>query len=495
MLVIPVCVACAAFGALAEGVGASPPPAKHLSPAAPGPRAAEPAPTVAWCDSVVEMQTSPQSGVTSFWLSNGVRVHHLRLSTRPGQVVGTITLCGGKLLEDAKTRGLSEVSAGVLDDWDTAAPEATKATGLGGRDMRIDASAASDAIVLRLSGSAADFEAGLTVAHELLTHPTVTTVNVDAAREQVVRELRRRAADTTTAARISDALNQAVLPPEDVRLHPPDERSLAGAGPENVKAWIERHTKEGGAPIEAAFVGDLSLADALRIADKTLGSLPRRPRVCPETDGALRAAKRPAGPVAAELRGAEPGGPAGHPQTTLARGCFGPDIASLADQRALRAASRIAAARLKQTFAADGFTSAPDQISGSVYVSAFRGLGIFLITATGEDALRAQGAAEIDAELTRLGAQGPGEDELAKVADELAKGADGFQRDPRYWSGALARSTSLGIDPDEIATGAAYFRALTPEMVRDAVRKYYRPDATVSLTLRAAPAAASEAKK
>lgn len=481
---ISICLAAAICGI---AIGA-PPPAERLAPSAP-PVAPAPQRSL-WCENVVEMQTARRSGVTSVWLSNGVRVHHLRISKRPGQVVATIALSGGKLLEDANSRGMTEIAAGVLDDWDAAAPIASAAEHMAGRDVRIDAAAGLDAMTLQLSGSVGDAGAAMRVVRELLTSPTVTRESVDASREQLVRELRQRGADGRSA--VSDATNAAIGGEADVRMMPPDERALGAIGAERVIEWVRRHARENGAAIEVAFVGDLALADALALADTTLGTLPKRERVWAGTNAAQRiAVGGPAAAVRKEVVGVTQ---VGAGRVTVVRGCFGPEMGELSEQRVLRALVRIAIARVKSRLAEPelGMGATAADVSGGVYVSPFVGRGMVLLTVTADASKATALGAVIDEELARLAAAPPAADELAPIADELGKVVMRLEQDAAYWSAVLARCDALGMDPDEIASGAAYYKALAPERISEVFRMFLRDERRIAIMVRgperAAPA-------
>jgi predicted Zn-dependent peptidase len=467
-------------GLAAPSLAVSPPPSEQTVAR---PRSApEPAPDpqTLRCPSVCEMQTARRSGVTDVWLANGVRVHHRRIDRQPGRVVVTVALCGGKLLEDASTRGVTEITAGVLDDWDNAAPQATRAGQMEGRDVRIDAAAAQDAITIRISGARAEIEPALGVVMELIRRPTVTPKQVGAAREQVVSELARRAADPRSL--VSDALNHALLPDQDARMRPPDERTLGAITAERVLAWMDRQAKEGGEPIEAAFAGDISLCEAVHLADATLGTLPPRARPCAEANLKRRDVAAPAGAIHDDVR-LEVGLPSA-PRATVIRGCFGPEMNELTDQRALRAVLKVAVARLKGRLTPPRF-NVPDGPSAGLYLSAFKGLGVALIIApvADESQTGAVGTA-IDEELARLGKDGPTAEELSDAAIDLARAADRADNDPRYWAEALARSTSMGLDPEEMAGAGSFYRALTPGQARDTLNRYARSDRAIALTIR-----------
>ncbi len=466
----------AVFCACAMG---APPPDQRVEPAPGGPVVEDPRSLV--CDRVLEMQTARRSGVTSVWLASGVRVHHRRMDRQPGRVVVTIALCGGKLLEDSATRGLTEVAAGVLDDWESVAPEASAPARTEGRDLRIDAAAGQDGMTIRMSVSAADLEAGMGIVRAMLVSPTVGTPAVEAAKEMVVREVRRRAGDPRAV--VSEAVNHAVVPEGDARLEPPNERRIRGITAEEVRAWIDRHTKEGGEPIEAAIVGDVSLAAALKLADGTLGTLPVRARPGPGTHSALRRVAVPAGPVSREARVDEVMLGAG--RVIVVRGFFGPDVSSLGDQRALRAMLGVATNRLKERLVGPRFDVGAEGPASGLFMSAYDGLGMGLVTAATRQPGEAAVGAAIEEELGRLASDGPTAEELARAAGALARSADAAERDIRYWSAALARCTSLGLDPDEIARAGEFYRTLTPAAARAVLAKYHTRERTIGITVRA----------
>jgi zinc protease len=458
---------------------APPPTAAPVSPPTP---ATAPAPLP--CDSVVELQTARLSGVTSAWLANGVRVHHRRIDRQPGLVVVTIALCGGKLLETPETRGLTEITAGVLDDWDSVAPDASRAARMEGRNLRIDAAAGQDAITLRLSGSKTDLDSGLAVVRTMLTGPSIAPETVESAKDQVIRELRRHATDPRAA--VSEAVNQAVVPVGDIRLKAPDERSIRSITPEQVRTWIDRHARERGEPIEAAFVGDLSLAEALHLADAFLGALPARARPGADTHAALRRIPLPVGAVKTVVH-ADPA-IVGQHKAVVVRGFLGPDMSELDDQRALRAMLRVATTRLKARLVAPRFTVSLDGPSAGLYMSAFPGLGMALVTTTVGAGEADAASGVIEEELDRLQKDGPTPEELSLASEDLARAADALDHDSRYWSAAVARCTVLSMDPDEIAHAGRYYRTLSPQRARDVLAKYRAGNRLIGITVRAAPA-------
>ena len=473
---ISVCLVAAACGAV---IG-TPPPEERVVPAVPP--GAPAAPRSLWCENVVEMQTARRSGVTSIWLSNGVRVHHLRIGTRPGQVVATIALLGGKLLEDASSHGMTEITASVLGDWETVAPSATAAARLTRQDVSIKATAWMDALTLQISGSAADAGAAISIARELLVGPTVARESVDAARQELVRGLRMSGADARTV--ILRETDRALDGGADARMFPVQERDLGAISAERVSEWVRQQARENGSAIEVAIVGDLALADALAMVDTTLGTLPRRERVSPRTNIARRVLV--GGPPAAVQKDIVGITPVGTGRVMVVRGCFGPEMGELAEQRALRALIRITTARIKVRLAEPqfGMSASAVDISSALTPTPMVGLGTVLVMATVDASKGAAVGAAIDAELAALAAVPPTVDELLPIADELGKQVTQLEEKPVYWSGVLARCNSQGIEPDEIASGAAYYKALTPEKVSEVFRKFWRDERRIAITVR-----------
>ncbi len=135
---------------------------------------------------VVERATHEATGVTSVWLSNGVRVHIKRMTERQGEVLGSIHVFGGLVNEDASTRGLTDAATTALarpagggltstqiDDLTTG----WKASVRGGSD--------ADGLTIGLSSSPDELERAMQLAHVLLTAPMVETTSAAGADSQV----------------------------------------------------------------------------------------------------------------------------------------------------------------------------------------------------------------------------------------------------------------------------------------------------------------------
>lgn len=448
---------------------------------------------------VVELTEHRRSGVVSFWLDNGIRVHYRHIDQPPGQVQVTISLLGSEILETPETRGLSALAAGVLDEWAISAPVSV-AAGAGSHDLHLDGIAGVDALQLRVWGSHTDMDAALRVASELLTRPHVDDAVLARVRAETAREIAERAADPRVAA--SDAMMRAIFPAAapSARTAPLIQADIDRHAAPAVAQWLNKHTQINGLPIEVAIVGDLSLADALRLADKHLGKLPQRARVERTALAAERAVARPAGPI---VRSADAGL---MPEwSTVLVGCFGPDVDRTAELRVLRAAARVLGERLAARFKAENIpfrtvrpvnTLPPNAaaaqaasaqttgaIGASVAQSAYTGMGLFFASADVAPADAARARVAMEEEIASLIARPPKPEELTPITEAMTRVVRTFDRDARYWSGLLSRADSLGIDADEASEGSAFYSALTGEMIRETLRHYWTPQTRIAITV------------
>lgn len=432
---------------------------------------------------VLELTQNRKSGVVSAWLSNGVRLHYRRIDQPPGQVQVAIAVLGSEMLETAETRGRSALAAAAMDEWTLSAPEAVR-VGAEARDVHIDAMAGPDALQLRVWGSAADMEIALRAAAELLTRPHIDDAVLARARAALGTEIAKRDADSRAIA--SGAMTGAIFPPNDPRVPPVTLDGINRHGAADVSAWLALHTQIHGSPIEVAIVGDLTLAEALRLAETGLGAIPDRPRVSPGALAAQRTVPHPPGPIVRVVdAGVTP------EWSTVLVGAFGPDVRRTAEQRTLRAAARVLGQRVAARLAADAIPVRPGSIGANLSLSAYTGMGLFFVSAdtpaSAPDAAP-RAIAAIEDEIARLVTHPPTEAELAPVREALGKVVQTFDRDARYWAGLLARADSLGINTDDVAEGVAFYSALTPEQISAGVKALWVPANRVSITVNPKPA-------
>lgn len=437
-----------------------------------GPDDPAPAPSTA-----VEIQTARRSGVTSIWLASGIRVHHRRIETVRNQVVVTLAMSGGELLETAETRGLSRLAAIAMMQWTSIAPNAAARAGAMA-DIRIVAGAPIDGVQIRVICDPRALRMGMDAMREMIESPAITRESLDKARDALVIELRREEQDERSmmARAIFQAMNP--LPVDDARGRPLDPRQLAGVTPEQVTGWIARHAAENGSTIEVAVVGDVGLSEALDAVDGALGSLPPRARPGLGVDTRITPISRTPRPLqeTRTLAGWSS-------RASVSSGCVAPEIDRLDDQRVLRAAGRVIIERARARLGNPGVAGGRGDPTIALTPSPISGMGTFLVS-TQVAPSDAEGAmAILDAELDQLAREAPTPAELAVAVVPLIQTAKEFETDARYWSGVLARSTALRVAPDDIMAATDFYKALAPDAVRDTVRRYVTPEARIRMTI------------
>jgi zinc protease len=94
------------------------------------------------------------------------------------------------------------------------------------------------------------------------------------------------------------------------------------------------------------------------------------------------------------------------------------------------------------------------------------------------------------AEVRRMQREGPTADLTTRVKEAARRGYETALRQNGYWIGRLQTTHLLGQDPGVILTRPARIASLTPEVVKDALTKYFPLDRYTVVTL--VPAAAAK---
>lgn len=465
-----------------------------------------------WAGQVVSMSGHRRAPVVSFWLRNGVRVHHLKmigptvrgepmaLSTQGGvqatqqsdaiggdagnaergtgesaaaepepapsggMVTVTINLVGGELRETAANRG---VSIGACAPWDDLSVRgvlpARAQVALEGRTVRMESVSGQDTLQLRLSARRADLEEAMRVATALLLRPQVTPDGLRDVMLTAVRQREQRMGQERDI--VAGAIAEAMFPADDPRLRLPTDDELSRVTVEQAQAWLDEHVRGNGAPVEVSIVGDVTLEDAMRLAAGYLGQLPVRERVGPEATRALRTLPAPAYPVSRIIkRPIEPD------QAIVVVGFPGANAVDTRELRTTRVASRLFDERATQALKDAGFDS-PEVTAAALPASVYPGYGVVVANMRCERS-RAEEAADVMlAALAKLADAGALAEELPPIADELSRAVEQFERVPWYWSGILARADTIGVSIDEIAEGVAFYRGLNIETVNAALKR------------------------
>lgn len=453
-----------AAGALARPDGCSA-AARHEPPA---PIGAE------WRDRVLEMQAHRRSAVVSAWLSNGLRVHHRRMTEQPGRVEVVVCFSGGELLECGQTRGLTLLSACFLDAPGAAGLSASEiARTLSQRDVRIEGGVAPDGLVMRIWGAAADIEAGLAASAAVFASPRADEESVARAAEQA-REVVARSRNNERVV-VADPLREMLCGVAECRAQPACVNKVGRFEAADVEGWIRRHGLESSG--EVAVVGDIDLESALRLVASTMGGLPERGRASHKCLGADRKVPRPQGPLIGETR-CDAGAPV--EQAHVMAGFLSPNQCEVLEVRRLRAGARVLAERLEAKL--HGLDLGGEARVAAQYLpSPFDGLSVTVITARVAPTHAAAVRQVMQDSMCQLLDDGLAAAELARATESLAQWVSASERDPRYWSMLLSRSTMTGLEPDELVDGAAMYRTMKPSDVIDAMRRACTPENRVGL--------------
>ncbi|MFN7020872.1 MAG: hypothetical protein ACK4WH_06045 [Phycisphaerales bacterium] len=427
-----------------------------------------------WTLRVVEMQGHRRAPVVTAWLSNGVCVHHKRMPSPAGQIVVTINLIGGELLEGPESRGISMAAAAAWKGKSIREVETGEAARLiQNRDVYIEAASTPASLQLRVWGSREDVEAGLRVVSELLTRPEVEAEAIEEAAKLADSIL--SALSTTEQGHLRTAVWTALYPPpeKEPRTWPAQPARIRSFSTQAVQKWLDWHIES--APVEAAIVGDVTLEQAMRLAGGFLGRMPNRDRISPRTLSESRRLVPPPLPLEQRIRAELPPGAA-----LAIVGFMGGDEARPAELRLLTVGARLLNEAVKGALSNAGVETAG--VGASVVpAAAYPGFGAVILCARVSRA-DADVAAEVMTRAVQayIASDAPaGEQEKLSIGQfslPLRRQAEALEADQRYWSTSLARTTTLGIDIDELADAPMFYGAVEADSLKAALRRNAAPE-------------------
>ncbi len=417
---------------------------------------------------VVESGEHAASQVTSAWLSNNVRVHHRFMDYRKDQVTVSIALVGGELLETDADRGITMAAQIAfmrpatkrLSSTDVRELMTGKKVEVGGGGFR---GGSDDAVMLSVSGSPAELETGMQLAHLLLTEPKLEP----AAFEQI-RTLVKQGIESSTkeAGGYGARLSQGIAFPQDhARTRPVEVADVDRITVEAAQARIEKLVKE--SPIEVSIVGDISKERAMELAARYVGSLAKRERPGKEAYAALRKVSRPSTPrqVMMEVQSKTP-------KAFVMAGFYGPDETNVPDRRAMQMASRILSTRMIKQVREDAQLVYSIGARSSLS-PAYPGFGTFSASAP-TDSEKAGPLVEKLKEMYREFAEkGVTSEELEVCKKQMAVQFDEQMKEPGYWLAAMTMKETRGRNLDDIVENPQAYQSITGEQILAAYKKYY----------------------
>jgi zinc protease len=421
---------------------------------------------------IVDETRDDELGITSAWLSNGVRVHHRYMDYRKDTVLVSIRLAGGSIEEGAANRGVTEVAALVFNQPATSRLTSTdirdlttgKKVSLGGGDL-------PDQLAMRISGSPTDIETGFELAHALLTDGRIEESAFKNWQKAMLEQI--EAGEKSPQYQLAKAV-RGVQSGHDPRLRMMTKEQVQGQDRKKAQAWFDRIRRE--APIEVAVVGEIDQKRAMELAARYVGSLPTRPRNMEQLD-ALRDVRRDLGPHRHSIAFDSM-----TPKAVVFAGFFSCEQAAVPDVRALRLASKILTTRMikdireeKQLVYSIGAVSQPS--------GAYRDSGLFFGAAPTDPQKAERLADEVLATFAGFAENGPTADELDVAKKQIANEMDTRRKEPRFWLDVLADLDFRGRSLKDVKNDLAAYQAATIEDVTSAFKKYHQPDRVIRVTV------------
>lgn len=434
------------------------------------------------------------SGVTSAWLSNGVRVHYRFMDYKKDEAIVSITLAGGQLFETGSNRG---ITSAAVQAWERKATNSLTSNNitdlLAGKKVAVGGGATQDALRLTVSGNPADLETGMQLAHLLLTEPKLEEAAFNQWKERQIQQIDSQ--KNNPQAYLAKLVPSVIFPKSEARMQAVTKEQIEQVTLNAAQAWLNKSIKE--SPIEVSIVGDIPKDKAMQLAATYLGSLSNRDRIGVQTNLKDRTMTRTPGE-----RSASEEIETTLPAAVVLGGFFSTDRDNRPDARALDAAARILSTRMNKRIREEeglvygiGANSQPSE--------AFKGWGLFIAAAPTEPVKADTLKARIFELYDIFAKDGITDDELVVAKKQAANDFDENMKQPNFWSQVLGTATYRGRNLDEVLGEPKAYEALTTAQVKDTFNKYYSKDSTLWVMLKpknkpkddAAPASPEPAKK
>ena len=418
-------------------------------------------------ESVVE----PDLGITSGWLANGLRVHHRFMDYKKDSVLVSISLAGGSIEETAANAGVTQVASLAVDEAATSRLSSSEIRDLmTGKNISVSGGGGGDSFTITVTGSPVDLEAGLQLAHALLTDGKIEDSAFKNWKLASLRQLEQR--ERFPQFKAFEA-TEHLLSGSDPRRVPMNKEQVEAQSIAKAQAWYDRICRE--APIEVAVVGDLKLETATPLIERYLGSLPKRPRSA-EHLKPLRRSPRPPGPLAKLVKVDTVS-----PQAVVVTGFAAAEGRNWQDARALDLARLILTSRLVKKVREElslVYSIAAQNVPAWIYEDA----GRFGTTAPCDPGNTDKVFEEVHKLFRDFADQGPTDDELANAKKQINHSLDTEMREPGYWFGILRAHDLHGRDLGVEKRVRDIYGGYTAAGVRDAFKKYYAPARTYRVT-------------
>jgi zinc protease len=429
---------------------------------------------------VVDSSFDEDLGIASAWLSNNVRVHHRFMDYKKDNVMVSIALAGGRIEETEATQGLTQAATSAL----RSQPATSRLTSTNVRDLMtglkvsVSSGAGPDTMLLRISGSPEDLEAGFQLAHALLTDGKIEDSAVKVWKQSLKQRLKML--ESVPDFRAYEALVESVYD-NDPRMQPllPESRIDAIETPA-IQTWFDQIRRQ--ASIEVAVVGEIDRDKAMELVAKYVGSLNKRERKASRLDS-LRTLEHGKGPWSRSVEVETQ-----TPRAMAIVGFLGCDESDVHDTRALELASHILSSQLVEEIR---------EKQGLVYslqarnspATAYRDAGIFFTQAPCEVGKASKVVDEVHKVFSAFRDSGPTDDELSNAVKQIENNLDEDMREPSYWLSVLSDLTYHGRNLQDEKEEASAYRKISTDEVKKVFGKYYTAERKFDVAASPKPAA------
>ncbi len=421
------------------------------------------------------MAIHPASKVLSARLENGGVVHHRFMDERKNSVTVTVTLAGGQIEETAATRGFTQAAAVAFSRPATRSLSATNIRDImTGKDARVIGNAGRDAVTLAISGSPSDLEAGLQLAHLLLREPRIEPAAFEQWKQGQLQAIAAR--KTQPQGVMTEIVADALYPKDEPRARPltAEEVQRMTIGP--VQAWLDSLIAR--APMEISIVGDIEKTQAMDLALRYFGSLPKRDDMNEKTLDNRRAIVRTPGPI---LRDVEL--ETRTPQAFVYSGFYGVDGENVRDVRIMGMAAQIMSTRMIRQVREEAQLVYSISTRSSP-AEAYPGFGLFYAASPTDPQKAPALSRKIPEMFAEFAKDGPTEDEVAVARTQVLTTLEEQMREPGFWNSTLSDLAYRNRNLDDVVNARVYIESMTPALILECFRKYAKPDAMVTFIVR-----------
>jgi len=424
---------------------------------------------------IAQMQIHPETGVFSAWMDNGARVHHRYMDYRKDSATVTISVAGGRILEDEATRGLSAAASVALRTPATSSLSSTDITEImTGENVSVFGNAGLDRVTIVVSGSPEDLESGMRLAHLLLSDAEIEGPAFEQWKQDQAQAIAAR--KTQPQGYFGEVLSRAWMPEGDPRHAPLEQEDLDRLTLGDAQAWLDKTMREG--PIEVSVGGDIERARAAELVAMYIGSLAPRERITPSTFAGRRDMSRVSGPVTVDETIESLA-----PTAFVFGGFYGVNESDVEGVDKMQIAAQILRSRMIQILREErGLVYSIGAVNDPA--SAYPGFGRFFAASPAEVEKADDLSSAIHEIFADFASEGPSEEELATAKLQIANVLEETRKEPSYWTGELQDLTYRGRSLSDVASRPERMQTYTASQVRDEFRSHYRPENKFTVVIR-----------